>query len=363
MDEWLEQIAAKYGYNQELKNAISLTIPLMIKKYGEERKQEVFDLFENTRIFTTNDMSKDHRDEIEKEMIGNINSHLLQEDTDPYQTGNDPASYYSYQAVYDEDMNITGEVRWIVVKDMAGSYQEEAYRNLFGTSINMPYFIHEVGHAFGMQNPTYQKDGNTIYTKHGMYEQTYTYEQKDGKMKLETIKTDNILLEEIVNEKDTQDMLTDMMNVANYQEVEKKLGEIHHVESNYSTILIALASKLEKELGMENLLKFRKDNQKEIIQEFNRVVAQSDIAKKYFPNEEGYAYLANIAFELFQLSANAPKMSMDDYKLETSKLMVDGYKPLCAHSGMSLDRFDEIKKDILGEELENQNENDFNSSK
>lgn len=355
MEEWLEQIAVKYGYSQELKKAISLTIPLLIKKYGVERKQDVFDLFENTRIFATNDMSKNHRDEIEKEMIGNINSHILQEDTDSYQTGRDPGSYYSYQAVYDEDMNITSEVRWIVVKDMMGSYQEEAYRNLFGTSINMPYFIHEIGHAFAMQNPTYQKDGNTIYTKHGMYEQTYTYEQKDGKIKLESIKNDNILLEEMVNEKDTQDMLIDMMSATNYKEVEEKLAEIHHVTTNYSVILIGLASKLEKELEMENLLKLRRDNQKDIIQEFNRVVAQSDIAKKYFPNEEGYSYFANIAFELFKLNANAPKMSINDYKSETSKLMVEGYMPLCAHSGMSLECFDEIKKDILGEEFENQN--------
>lgn len=47
-------------------------------------------------------------------------------------------------------MDVVGEKRWIVVNDLSGKVNEEGYKKLFDTSINMPYFLHELNHAYAM---------------------------------------------------------------------------------------------------------------------------------------------------------------------------------------------------------------------
>ena len=259
---FIEELSNKYGYDEELKIAIGITIPLMINHYGENRTNEIYDLFRNTRIFSTTDMSKANRDKIEQTMIGDYNSHLKKdiETQDPYQTNRDPGSYYSYQAIYDNDMNVIGEARWIAVLDMKNSLNGEDYKNTFGTTINMPYFIHEMGHAFGMQKATYIKEGDQIYSKHGMYEEVITYTEKDGKIEVDSSSLTDIMLEEGINEFDTQCMLANFFEVEEYDEVKARLNDINHVSTAYNGIIVSLAEKLEKVLGKDKLIQYRRDN-------------------------------------------------------------------------------------------------------
>ena len=58
----IEEISNKYGYDEELQIAIGITIPLMIKEYGEEKLEDIYKLFRDTRIVATSDMGKDNRD-------------------------------------------------------------------------------------------------------------------------------------------------------------------------------------------------------------------------------------------------------------------------------------------------------------
>lgn len=353
-DNLIDEIASKYGYNEELKKAIKITIPLMVDEYGEDSFEDIIKLFKNTRIFSTTDMSLSNRERIEKLMLKNYNSHLTKSDEkDPYQTNNDPGSYYSYETIYDKDMNIIGEARWIVIKDMKGSINEKGYKDLFGTTINMPYFIHEMNHAFAMQNAIYKKKDNTISTKHGMFEQEYTFSRNGDKVELLEESNSHIILEESINEKITQNMLVKLLNAKDYKDVETKLRSFNHITSSYSAILISLAEKLETLLGKDKLLRLRKNNDQTIISEFNTLSQESDIAKKYIHDEVPYEYFSKKCFELFRLKCEGYKMSIDDYSRKSKELMAEAFIPLCAYQDqmlgtMDLEKFDSIRENILG---------------
>lgn len=350
----IEEVSNKYGYNEELKIAIGLTIPLMVKEYGIDKLDDIYNLFRNTKIIATSDISKEHREAIEKEMIGVANSHIIDKNDDnPYQSDKDPGSYYSYQAIYDENMNVAGEVRWLVVKDMGSSYNGEDYKNMFGTTVNMPYFIHEMGHAFAMQNPTYRKEGNKIYTKHGMYEEVISFEQKDDKVEIDSDSLNSVILEEAINEKQTQDMLVELMGVDDYKEVQEKLDSINHNTTSYGSTIIALAEKFEKVIGKDNLLKLRRDNDTSIIKEFNEIASNSEIGKKYCNGNDFYSILDQKTYGLFLLKQNCYKMPIEEYTRKAKELMLEGYAPLCAYQEVkygtiNLDVFEEVRNNMLG---------------
>ena len=355
----VNEVSSKYGYNEELQIAIRLTLPLMVKQYGEERISDICDLFRNTRIFATNDMSAKNREHMEEIMLNGANSHLVIDDgEDPYQTDIDPGSYYSYQAIYDEEMNVVGEARWVAVKDMEGTLNCEQYKNLFGTTINMPYFIHEINHAFAMQNPTYRKEGDRIFAKHGMVEQEFLFASHDGKIELKDDMTNNIIIEEAINEKITQDMLLELMRVSEYSEVARMLQDINHVSSSYSPVLISLAEKMENILGKEALLNWRKDNDVNVLRDFNMTAVQSDIAMKYFNGQTPYDYFDQKCFAIFLLKCNSYKMPIEEYGKRNKELMVEAFAPLCAYQDkkigtMSVEKFDSIRTGILGIEIDN----------
>jgi len=353
LDTLLKEIQNKYGYSIDLMTAIKKTIPLMVDEYGEDSIDDILRLFQKTRIFATTDMGYENRKKIENLMVGNHNSHIKSEESDPYQNDSDPGSYYSYETLFDEEMNIIGEARWIVVQDMKDSFNANEYQNLFGTTINMPYFIHEINHAFAMQNATYTKKDNTITSKHGMYEQTHTFEKEDSKIKLTEESNSHIILEEAINEKITQDMLVKLLNVKDYSEVESLLSSIKHVTSSYSAIIIGLAEKLYNLLGKDKLLELRKNNNMEVVNEFNKLASQSDIAKKYLDGETPYDYFSKKCFELFRLKCECYKLGIEKYTKRTREVMVEGFAPLCAYQEIKLgttdlNKFDETRNNILG---------------
>lgn len=350
----IEEVSNKYGYNEQLQIAINLTIDLMLKEYGEDKIDDIYNLFRNIRIFSTSDMSKDNRDKIEKEMIGNYNSNIIdKKDDDPYQNDSDPGSYYSYQAIYDENMNVTGEARWIVVKDMKGSIQEEGYKNIFGTTINIPYFIHEIGHAFVMQNATYVKEENKIYSKHGMYEEVITFDKKDNKFEIDADGLNSIILEESINEFSTQNMLKELLKVDDYTIVRQQLDSIGHVSTAYNSVLLSLTEKLEKILGKEQLLNYRRNNDKKVIDEFNLIASQSEIVQKYCPGDLPFSMFDKKCYALYLLENKKYTMTSEQYGERNKQLMMDAFVPLCAYQDkkygtMPFATYEEVRNEVLG---------------
>lgn len=199
--KFLDDLRKKYNYDDNLINAIKISIVAMVDTYEEENINKILNLFYNTRIFSTGDMSKESRDKIRKTVLGESNSDIVEDLDNVYGTNIDPGAFYSYEAIYDENMDVVGEKRWIVVNDLSGKVNEEGYKKLFDTSINMPYFLHELNHAYAMQTPIYEKNNNEITSKHGMFKNTIKYDiSTDNKKHVKDIDNQGIITEEMINE-------------------------------------------------------------------------------------------------------------------------------------------------------------------
>lgn len=340
--KFVDEISEKYGYDEQLKTAIRMAIPLMVEDYGNE--QDVLNVFSNVRIFAESDMSRPNRDRIQNEMLGNVTSYVKIDDFDPYNESANPGSYYSYEAIYDENLNVAGEVRWIVVEDLAGTNKAEDYKNTFGTTVNLPYLLHEAGHAYSMQYPVYSRDGDNIYVKHGMWEETKTIVKKDDEYIVQTLEDKGIIAEEADNEFHVQRQLMKFFGVDDYSLVSEKLRSIGHGGSNYNAILIGLAESME---GKIDVSAFRKDNNFDVIKEFNEKALKGDVAQKYLPDVLPYDYLQSNMYAIYETKRDCYKMSHEEYARKMSEFMVEANMPLCSYAGMELNKFESIREATL----------------
>ena len=74
---FIDEIVEKYGYKDNVRRAIEIAIPLMIKKYGESRIEDVLNVFRNVEICTFTEKTKEAYDEITERMLGDTNSHVV----------------------------------------------------------------------------------------------------------------------------------------------------------------------------------------------------------------------------------------------------------------------------------------------
>lgn len=353
MDEYLSELRNKYGYNDDLLKAIEITINLMIEEYGEDQRVDIFSLFAGAQITALREVNHETLDKLDEKMRS-YNPHIIFSKVEnPYECDL-VASSYNYEPIYSADMQVRDEARHIIAQDMKGRFNEDGYRRVFGTSINMPYFLHEANHAYAMMHPEYKYEGKKIIAKHGMYITCYEYELgPDQKYIMKTTSSQGIILEEAINEKITQDMLVRLLKKTDFKEVKEVLDSIHHVGTSYNAIMITLGSIFEEKLGKTRLMDYRRNNNYEPIANFNQKVSQSDIALEYIGDLSPFEYFGNKIHELFTLNINKYKMKIDDYSYEAAKLMIEALAPISAfeeieHQTMNIEKFNKRRDKLLG---------------
>jgi len=289
---------------------------------------EILDVFKNVRIFTVDDNIEKY-DSTEKEMTKGINSHVKSQTDAEYGIDDKTSitSRYSYQPVYDKNMEVIDEIRWIVVKEEIGN----SYREKFGTNINLQHFFHEINHAFAMQHPIYEKKGNKIYSKHGMFEMVEEITLEDKKFKINSVEQKNLIIEEAINEKITLDMLMILFKVNDYSEIMQKIIEMGNIPNAYNNTLVTLIKQFELTIGEESLMNWRIYNDSDVKEDFNKTIKKTDIACICFKDEDAYSYLSRKASEIFANALNYNSMSIQDYLNQDSLLLIDALAPLYAY--------------------------------
>lgn len=359
---FIDEIVEKYGYQDNVRKAIEIAIPLMVKKYGEERIEDVLNVFRDVRIFAFTERTKEAYDTIQQEMEEGINQHIQDETKADY--GNDfvPGSGYTYQAIYDDNLNVVGERRWISVEALTDSRREN-YENAFGTNINMPYFLHELGHAFAMQKPTYKKEGNKIYSKHGFYETVDEISYIEGKPTIKTVREEGLLIEDIVNEKMTKDQLIDFFGVKDEEELKPLISALGASGNIYGGSLHMIAEQLETRLGLDNILKWRVDNDSRVKENFSYLCEGTQTASVYFPGEDAYSFLANKVHEIYinNSLAQSFKITVEDYGKRNKVALYDAMAVICAYREAIGEKdfsfYDGLRKEALPQKQETNTEN------
>ena len=354
-EEFLNHIKEKYNYSDSIIHAIRICIPALVDEYGKDSEDKVLKLFEDVRIITTNDMSTKHQKEIENEFMKDYNHHVVMIENNPYEDTIDPEAYYSFRPIFDDSLNVVNEMRWIVVDENKNN-NGVGYQKLFGTPINIPNFLHELNHAYAMQNAVYVKTGNRIYNKHGMYinEMVFEYDEETKQyVQTEDINYD-ILLEEAINEMYTERQLATLLHKESYDEVRKELNTINHVTNAYEGMLIIIAESFEKTLNSESLKEYRINNEMSVRDIFNSVCSESKITEKYI-KENAWDYLGKKCFEMFKLAEIKYKIGIDEYSKRQLKLALDAFAPIYAHDEIkhgtaSLEKYEGKIRQLLGDD-------------
>lgn len=351
MEEYLNELKNKFGYNDEVLKAIEITISLMVKEYGEAKRNEIYSLFRDTEIFALKSVDNRSINTI-LESKKNYNQHI-RFDESKGEKSNFHGGAYSFDPIYDDNMHVVGESRFIIVEDMRETDKEDGYRRLFGTSINIPNFIHEANHAYAMMEPYYSYEDNKVVSKHGFVNSVSTYtKDDDGKYLVSDGEDNDVVLEEMVNESVTRKMLVDLFKVNDYNQVYEKLKEIGHVSNAYNDLLVSLAIKLENLLGLEELLNVRRNNDLAAIERFNVLAKRSQIALEYFGDTVPFDYFRKKVNELYTLGLNKYKIDEEQYAYESAVLVVEAFSPLMAYQDvafatMDLESFNKLKDNYL----------------
>lgn len=353
IQELLNDIKDKFHYDDNILKAIEITINLMIKKYGTEATNDIFELFSNIPIITSVGLNQNILNEKMKEHFADDNPHIIEDEEENIYGTNSVGSVYCYNPLFNDDMEVVGESRFIIVEDKKDTIHENGYLNTFGTTINIPYFIHEVNHAYGMQKKKYVKKGNQIYAKHGLFTSVIDFYKDGDKYHIRSTGGKDIVFEEIVNQMITQDMLCEFFNVSSYDEVKPILDGINYVPMEYDSLLVFIGRELKTAIGLDAIMNLRRENDESVIDELNSIAESSDIAVEYLGESKPFDYFVLKNYELFQLIINRYKYKIEKYAELSAELMLDSLAPVYAfadkkNNTITLKSYKEKREKLLG---------------
>lgn len=361
MQEYLNELKNKYGYDDNLLKAIEIVINLMIEEYGVQEQSEIFSLFAGVQIISSKSVTFDDLRKIDRKKES-LNPHIKFIEQDDVYKKDAVSSFYSYVPRFSGDMKVMEEIRYIVVPDMVDANLKDGYYGLFNTTINIPFFLHEANHYYAMSHPEYIYDGKKILAKHGMFTEAYEYkEDTDGKYIVEEKQGNDIILEDILCENITRRMLCKYFKKDNYKDVKKILKSINHGDMMYNPLLLTIGEKIESIIGSKELMNYRKNNDSSSIIKFNEIVNQSEIALEYLDGKSPFDYLCDKVYELYTLVVNRAHGSVENYAEEASRLMLEAFAPLFAYDEvkyktMNLEEYNK-KRDKILEEYSKKNSN------
>ena len=345
---FIDEIASKYGYDKNLKRAIEIILPLLIRKHGKEKEEDILTLFRDVHIFAPDDLSESNIIAIKEKMTEGVNQHIVKDEVN-YNGDISDASYYFYP-VYNENMEVIGEIRWIIAEKV-DKFRKDGYIEIFDTDINVPQFLHEIEHAYGMKKPTCEKKDNLIFSKHGMFETVEQVELIDAGYTLKRISEKGRILEEMINEKNTIEMLVDYFCVNDYQELKTILDEIGHIPYIFEGVLVTITEKLETAIGSENLDSLRAENNEAVRETFNEACKKTMIANAYFKDEVAFDYLEAKATEIYNIKNNCQNIEISDYLKTNVELVLDALAVISAFNEtqevITLEEYEEIRNNAL----------------
>lgn len=166
----IDEVCEKYNYNTEdkdgndsLKTVLLKAVPAMLVGRNENDRKLFYQMLRHTPIVVTENLTQEKLDKIEEEYIGDINSHIKEEELDlgEYNTKKENIDGGAYVSSYvlDENMNLIGKKSFLYVQKVS-----DKAREFLGTDINVSHLIHELGHSWHAEHEQFKmtEDGNLI---------------------------------------------------------------------------------------------------------------------------------------------------------------------------------------------------------
>lgn len=316
----LDEICKKYGYetqdkpgNESLKTVLKRIIPSMLADYPQEDRNLFYQMLTHTPIVVTENLTEDDLKKLTDTYIGNINPHIIDDDSNilgEYGKGVAPAAYIS-SPILNEDMQLMGKKSFLYLQRLPRFSKEFTF---LGTDINVPYLIHELGHAFHAEKNAYKmlEDG-ILLERIGTAQFKYSFEKiSDGKRKQKTTSCTGLFLEESLNTIQEEIAMARYMKMSK-EEMQKKYREVL-VPSEYQGLMSNMTEYLLEKIDTNSLKQYRLSGDETKLQPLNDIMVQTD----YWQNKDqtfsetnlnsplSFAHKKNIVTKL-------PKLSMQDF--------------------------------------------------
>lgn len=231
-------------------------------------------------------MSADERvdkDELSEKIIGNVNPHIKSKEVEKseYEKEDSAGSFIS-APIFDENLNITGEKKFLFVKafDTSKPLDEKHQKHfeLFKTGINISHLIHELGHAYASVKNHYSMENNVLTVRTGVCQMKTKFTPLgNGEYESENISVNGLYLEEGLNTNFEERTLAKYLGIS-LEEVKKLYGPVL-TPSFYQQGLSAITEKLAKTGVKGDIETWRRYGSESALSRINSAFSQTEIYK------------------------------------------------------------------------------------
>lgn len=282
----VEQICQKFGYsdqdkegNDSLKTVLLKVIPAMLKDSNQDDRNLFYQMLSHTPIVITENLTQESYNKLLEQYIGkNVNQHIIEENVDLGEYGSNlAAGAYVSEAILDENMNLQGKKSFIYIQKVT-----EKAKNFYGTDINVPHLIHELGHAWHAEKNEFvmQKDG-TLKNRVGFAEFIYSFSKtQDNKFVRKCISATGLMIEESMNTVAEEIAMANYMGISLEQMRKEYRNSL--IPSVYQGYMVYFAEHMLLKLDKDEFEKYRLYGETEIKDKINDLLKKTD----YWINRE-----------------------------------------------------------------------------
>lgn len=260
LNDIVEEVCVKFGYdsndrenNDSLKTVLSRVVAVMLKDSNQEDRNLFYQMLRHTPIVVTENLTREGYEKLKEQYIGNINSHIIEEDTSLGEYGKEiGAGAYVSEPIIDENLQVKGKKSFIYMQKVDGDKKE-----FFGTDINVAHLIHELGHAWHAEKDEFvMQEDRTLRERVGTAKFIYSfYKGEDGRYIQRCDKTTGLMIEEGMNTIEEEQAMADYMNIS-LEEMQEKYRSVL-IPSNYQGYISSFMQYTLNELNKEDFEDWR----------------------------------------------------------------------------------------------------------
>ena len=272
-EDVVKKVSKAFNYTEELQVSLKRVLPAMLEGKSYEEKQIFYKMLIHTPIIICDDI-----EETSKEYFRNVNPHISEAEAPEKNRGAIVVDgRFVCMPVLDKDLNILDTKQAVFVKRVP--LQEKSV-SFFGTTINIPHLIHELGHAFSSEEKHYIIKDGIIEERIGASSLKTTYEKKaDGSYVAHPGIPSNVLIEETMNSLEEESAIKRYLRINEEQLLELYNSGILQ-KSTYQQIPIYVMERILNTSLKKEFEDLRMHKNPQALERINTILGQLDSYKK-----------------------------------------------------------------------------------
>lgn len=268
INNFVDEITKRFDYSAMLANDLKRILPLMLDGKDEEKRQTLFNMLRETKIFVlparagVEDLKR-----CKDEVFGNSNNGVTFVDGDQgeYSKSELPAGSYISEPVFDDNMNIVGRNRMLFVKEL---YDWDPLNEVYKSNINLSHLIHEMGHAWVAEKNEYAQNEDKSFVEYVGAGSILHVVDKQTKT-VQGLKAEGLFLEEALNTIQEESIILKLTGKSSIEELKNK----GYVSSVYQGLIKSIVQSFVDKFGIDAFEGYRHSKDKGCIADIEKSLA------------------------------------------------------------------------------------------